>query len=264
MIAYGFADYLRLMWQLIRADLIVYRKGYFAKLIDYAIWVLISVVVLGYLMTDFGLDSRYGAFTAATMAGVAGVMSVYPCVANLVMDLEGERLISYHLTLPIPPYLIFVKQIVYESIATMAVGIFMLPLGMVCVYNQFDYSLISLPKFLLIFVVSAVFFSSFTLWIANFVKGIRNIEMIWTRIMFPLWFLGGFQFTWAGLYKKSPWFAYCSLANPFFYVTEGTRAAILGQPGSLNYWLCVGMLIVMTLLCGWWGITRLCKRLDTV
>lgn len=252
------------MWQLVCVDLKVFKKSYFTKLVDFAIWVSITVGVMGYLMTAFGLDPKFGAFTAATIAGVIGVMEVYPNVAGMVMDLEGERLISYPLTLPLPSWMVFLAHMIVISIKVMSIGIFVAPFGMLLVYNQFNYSLISVPKFLLIFVLAAMFFGAFTVFMVSRTRGMAYLGTVWTRIMFPLWFLGGFQFTWYALYNKVPAIAYLSLANPFFYITEGTRAAMLGQAGSLNYWFCVGMLVISTLACAWLGINRLCKKLDTV
>ena len=84
------------------------------------------------------------------------------------------------------------------------------------------------------------------------------------RFVYPLWFLGGFQYSWQVLYDFSPLFAYVSLLNPVLYVMEGTRAAILGQEGSLNFWLCILMLIFFTLLCGWHALKQLKRQLDYI
>lgn len=264
MLSYGFNDYLRIMYQLMCADFITFRKDYVNKLIDFMLWVVLTVVVFGYLMGSFGLDPHFGAFTAATMGGIGGIMEVYPRLSEMTMDLEGERLISYPLTLPLPSWMVFLKQILFYALSGGSVCVFVLPCAMALVYNQFDYSLVSVPKFALIFVISSCFFGAFTLFMISLVTRMSLLGSMWMRVLFPLWFLGGFQFSWQALYDKSPLFAYVSYANPFFYVTEGSRAAVLGQAGSMNYWLCVGMLALLTIACGWWGIVRLCKRLDVV
>ena len=66
------------------------------------------------------------------------------------------------------------------------------------------------------------------------------------------------------LQEVSPRIAYISLLNPMVYIMEGTRAAVLGQEGSLDFWVCVLMTLVFTILCTFDGIRRIKRRLDYV
>jgi ABC-type polysaccharide/polyol phosphate export permease len=66
------------------------------------------------------------------------------------------------------------------------------------------------------------------------------------------------------LADKSPWFAYASLINPQLYIMEGMRAAILGQTGYLNFWLCAGMTLFFSIICGAHAIVKIQRRLDFV
>ncbi len=91
-----------------------------------------------------------------------------------------------------------------------------------------------------------------------------KIGSMWIRVVFPLWMLGGFQFTWEMMYAKSPVLAYILLLNPFLYTTEGMRGAILGQAGSLPSSMCFVAGLFFATLYGAIGVWRLLKRLDAV
>ena len=92
----------------------------------------------------------------------------------------------------------------------------------------------------------------------------ERIETVWTRFIFPLWFLGGFQFSWQIVYGISKPLSYVMLANPVTYVMEGLRAATLGQAGYIHFWICVGMLCAFSIATGTLAYRGLKKRLDFV
>jgi ABC-type polysaccharide/polyol phosphate export permease len=84
------------------------------------------------------------------------------------------------------------------------------------------------------------------------------------RFVFPLWYLGAFQFSWAILYRIFPLGGILNLINPMVYVQESMRSALLGAEGYLPFWVSAGMLFFFIILFLWWGIVRLKKRLDFV
>ena len=43
------------------------------------------------------------------------------------------------------------------------------------------------------------------------------------RLVFPLWWLGGYTFSWQQAYALSPYFGYAALCNPLLYALEGVR-----------------------------------------
>ena len=91
-----------------------------------------------------------------------------------------------------------------------------------------------------------------------------KIRGMWMRVMFPMWMLGCFQFTWQLLYSKSPVLAYILLLNPFVYTMEGMRASVMGQAGSLPLPVCFTATLGFTLLLGYIAVRRIMKRLDCV
>lgn len=256
--------FLPLMWKLLQTDLEIFKQTIGDKLIDLFIWIVTMVLVTAYLMPSFGLTTEYTGFLVASLVASAGLFELYTSVTLLISDFEGNNVTSYYLTLPMPSYLIFIQKMVYYSINMAALGISVLPISKLLAWNTFDLSKLCIGKFLLIFMLTNIFYAAFTLWVTSRVKGMEQIGSVWMRFVYPLWFLGGFQYSWLVLYDFSPSLAYLSLINPMFYAMEGARAAVLGQEGSLNFWICSGMLFLFTILCTWQGIAQLKKRLDYI
>ena len=256
--------YLPLMGKLLQTDLELFKRTILDKLIDLSIWIVTMVAVTAYLMPSFGLSQGYTGFLIASLVASAGLFELYTSATNLVSDFYGDNITSYYVTLPMPSWLTFVEKIIYYTINCSVIGIVVLPLSKLLAWNSFSFAECSFPKFFLIFVLSNLFYGAFTIWIASKIPGLEMIGSVWMRFVYPLWFLGGFQYSWNVLYEYNPPLAYISLLNPITYAMEGHRAAILGQPGSLNFWVCVLMLLVFTLLFGWHGMKLLKKKLDYI
>lgn len=252
------------MGKLLRTDLELFKRTINDKLIDLCIWITTMVAVTAYLMPAFGLSPHYTGFLVASLVASAGLFELYTSATNLVSDFYGDNITSYYLTLPMPSWLAFLEKIIYYTINCSVIGIVVLPLSKLLAWNSFSFEQTSFPKFFLIFILSNLFYGAFTIWIASKVPGLEMIGSVWMRFVYPLWFLGGFQYSWNVLYEYNAPLAYLSLLNPIVYVMEGSRAAILGQAGSINFWICVLMLLLLTLLFGWHGMKLLKQKLDYV
>lgn len=247
----------RLVWR----DMAVFWPGFLGRLINGGLWAGITIVVFQYI--GFGDAVNLGLFMAAANAVSWGLFEVMENVARLISDLQGEKSISYALTLPLPQWMVFVRLAASNALQAMAIAIFILPMAKLLLWNNFDLARFSFGKFLLIFTLAHVFYGFFSLWLASMVKNLEAIGDIWMRVVFPLWFLGGYQFTWATFAVKSPMLAYASLAfNPLVYCFEGVRGAVLGQEGYLPFGWCCLALIFFTTLVGTIGTLRMMRRLD--
>jgi len=256
--------YLQTMQHLLHADLKTFKESFFAKTIDLFIWVACTIGVMGYIMPALGLSTDYGNFQLAGSIASAGLFEIFPHVMQMVGDIEGNNTISYQLTLPVPSWLILVKTILYYAICSTVLSIIMLPLGKLVLWNTFSLAHVSLMRFIVMIITSGILYGAITLLLAAWVKNMAGIGHVWTRCIFPLWFLGGFQFSWATLYGIAPTLAYMDLLNPIIYVMEGFRTALLGQEGNLPFWACVTVVLLMSVGASWWAIVQLKKRLDFV
>jgi len=258
------AHYATTLWYLLETDFKIFKRTITDKFIDLFIWILTMIWVTAYLLTAFGLDPAYSSFRIASLAASAGLFEVFPSASNMVADFEGDNITSYYLTLPVPSWLIFLRTIIFYSLNTMALGLFVVPISKLALWYRFDLSHFSLGKYALIFVLTNIFYAAFTLWIASRVMSMEKIGSVWMRFVYPIWFLGGFDYSLNVLREFSPALAHLSYINPMIYVMEGTRNAILGSQGSLNFWLCVMMITLFTVVFSWHGIARLKRRLDFI
>ena len=256
------SSYLNTMWYLLITEFQIFKRTIVDKIINLFIWIVTMMLVNSYLMPAFGLKHSYSEFIAASLVASAGLFELFPAIAGLVSDFTGNNIISFYLTLPIPSWLVFVRSIIFYAFNSAVMGIFVLPISKILLWNKFSLSELSLGKFLLIFILNNFFFASFVLWTTSRVMSIEKMQNVWMRFVYPLWYLGGFQYSLKVLYNFWPLLAYLTFLNPMMYIMEGTRATILGQEGSLNFWICVIMLFIFIILFSINSILRLKKQLD--
>jgi ABC-type polysaccharide/polyol phosphate export permease len=233
-------------------------------IINVYVWVLCSLLTMGYLMQSFGLASDYGLFMFGGMIGAIGIFEVYGSVTKNVMDFDGDQVISYYLTLPTRPWIIFGSMVCSYALVGIILSLLIIPFGALVLYDSAMLSAISWVKAVGIIVISNIFLGVFTLMITTHIKSILKMGNVWIRFIFPLWVLGCYQFSWSVVYKKSAFLAYVMLLNPFVFIMEGTRAAIIGQNGFLPWSVCCGVLCGVTVVMSLYTYRRLRTRLDFV
>jgi len=249
---------------LLYADLIVFKKEILNKIIDNAIVVVINLLVMGFILQRFGLQSNFGLMMVGGLIPMTLLFYAYPFVFTTVGDIEGPRTISYYLTLPIPSGLILLKNACSIALQGFMLIATIIPLAKLVLGSQLDLTAISWGWLLIMSALSSFFFGVFSLWVISMIKNMSMLSSVFSRFIFPLWMLGGFQFSWQSIHLTYPWFSYIALLNPFIYTTEGIRASIIGQEEFLPFWSCVVAIIFFTVC--FWCITykRLKKRLDFV
>ncbi len=249
---------------LILSDLIIFKQVFFGKFVDLTIWVVLTVIVTGYVMPLFGLANDFGTFQFAGILASIGLFELYSNIVDMVTDLEGDRIINYRLTLPIPSWLAITSKATYYFIIYFILAVSMLPVGKLSLWYQFDLTQVNYFKLLLIFISASGFYACFVLWVSSYIENMTKLGNVWSRYIFPMWFLGGFQFSWIKLYQALPSLGLINLFNPMIYITEAMRTAILGQQGYLNFWLCMLAITLFSGVCFALGMQALKKRLDFV
>ncbi len=255
--------YLDTCKNLVWADLCILKQNLLDKVIDIGIWVVLTIFVTGYIMPFFGL-ANFGPFQFGGVIAAIGLFELYSSVVDLVADLEGDRMINYNLTLPIPSVLALISKSFYYFLLYATLTTLMLPIGGACLWTQLDLMHVSYFKLALAILFQSMFYGCFVLWAGSVVANMSKLGTVWCRFIFPMWFMGGFQFSWLSLYNVVPVIAYINAINPMIYVTESTRAALLGQEGYANFWVCLVAITGFSALSLTLGIRNLKKRLDFV
>ncbi|NNM44041.1 MAG: ABC transporter permease [Chlamydiae bacterium] len=255
--------YILTICQLLRRDLLIYRREFLSKLFDNSFVLLTYLVVFGYFMPQFG-GGGYGPFILIGSIASFGFFDMVGKVSDMMFDIQGDRAISYTLTLPLPSSLLFLRMALYWAINSAVVSIFLIPIGKLILFSQFDLSKISVLKFILIYPLIHLFYGFFSLWMVGILKGIGTIAQLWVRVINPMYMFGTFFYSWHAVHSFSPVVAYLNLCNPMVFIMEGLRSACLGSEGYLPFWVSFLALLGFTILCGWDGIRRLKIRLDCV
>lgn len=258
------ANELRVFAQLLRRDLYVLRQSILGKMLNTTIWASIVVFSNHYVMPFLGMPTSYGKFMLAGGIVAQMLFQAMSEVSVTIEDLTGDKEITYSLGLALPAWLAFFRYAVKTAIQGLFMGIFAIPVAVVVMGKDFNFPFVSIPKMILMYGIQSLFFGCFAVWVASFTKDMQAYEDVWLRVTFPFWMLGCYTYSWMILFQAMPWLAYVCLLNPFTYAMEGLRAAVLGQPNFLNYWGCVGMLVLATAWFGYRGITSMIRRLDVL
>lgn len=251
----------KITMQLMRADMRLFLKDIKDKLIDALVWGSATLIVFTYIMPSFGLKG-FGLFQAASVLISVIGFETYNQLFMIVMNLEQRKYFFYLFTLPIPAACIFFQKIMLYTINSTMLSFFMIPLSKLILMDQMNCGTINWPLLLLAIVVSAFFFSCFLIFMVGFIHKTSQVEHMFMRVVFPLWFFGGFQFSWQTLFNINKYAACGALLSPYTYATEAVRSAIFGQQGYLPYWNSIAIMFVGALLLAMIGYKRLKRRLD--
>ncbi len=255
---------LRVFGWLLWSDVRFIWKDFFANLLDAIMWPIFIILINGYIITELGMPADYGAFTAVSMIVIMGAYNAWAGSMLIAADLSGDQTISYELTLPLPYWMVWIKNGLYLSIKAATFNIVPLILGKLFLGDLFDLSNMSVMHFVIIYTVASLFFGMFALWSTVITKTAEGHTRLELRLIGPMFFANGWSASWAIMYKASPLFGVLVRCLPWIYAYEGCRAAILGQQGYLNIWVCVGMLVFFIVLITGMSVWLFKRRMDCV
>lgn len=255
---------LKTFWALFYKDVITFKSDYWRVTLDSLFWSTFVLTPALFFLPAMGMPQDFGRFLLVVIPFVWGIFDITTHCTDLISDITGEKTIQYQLTLPIKQWLVFFKIGIANAYRSFIGSLFILPIGALYIY--FAKGLVFSPKGLLkyyfLLILTNIFCGFFGLFITSFMTKVADLRNIRMRIIFPMWFLAGFNNSWGLMHSVAPKMAYFSLLSPFVYVMEGARAALLGQDGFINYWVCLSVISVSTVFVAVVGIKRLQKRLD--
>lgn len=253
---------MRIFAQLIRRDLVVFRKKYIGKMIDMLITFVVWVTVFGYLLPLLGMESNYGIFIMVGAIASFGIFDVIGQASEVIFDIQGDRTISYLLLLPLPSFAIFSYMVVSWAIQSALIALPLYLIGKLIFWDTFILGDITWHHLIPAFVTVNLFFGSFALWIIAALPNLRDVTRLYFRFINPLFLLGCYFTPWATYFKISPAIGYLLLLDPLSHVMEIMRASIIGQSGYLPFWLSFCALWVFIFACTAHATRRLRRQLD--
>lgn len=253
-----------IFFQLFRRDLIAFKREFLSKLFDTAFLLFTQLVVFGYFFPAAGVGKSFGAFMLVSAMTSFGFFDLVGKISTLIADIEGEKTISYSLTLPASSSSIFLHIAGCWAMRAAMISFFILPLGKIILLDHFSISQISFLKLIPMFITINFFYGVFGLWLTSLLKRGGQLSLIWIRVINPLVMFGGYFYNWRTVYDFSPTAATIMLINPLLYAMEGMRSAILGGRDTLPYLLSLVILWIFSLFFGWQAVRKLKKRMDCV
>lgn len=255
---------LNTFWQIIFREILIFCKLMGSKLVDLTIITSSNILVFTFLMPFFGVKSTYGPFIVVGLIGILPLFEVIPRTTNLISDITSNKKISYFLTLPLPSNYILAAIPLGWAACGFIYSIFILPIAKLILYKQFDLSQFSFIKFIIGFISIQIMYGFLALFLTSLIKDLKYISWIWSRVVNPLFMLGGYFYSWMSINSISHALGVINLFNPVMLSCEALRASILGQNNYLNFWLATLGILIFAALFAYLGITRLKKRLDCV
>ena len=257
--------YFDVFYQMLSRELLIFRRQYVGKAFDCTFMFFNFVLVFGYFLPRASSGPAWGPFMYVGSLATFGLMeAVNARVAETISDINGDRTINYLLTMPIPSSLAFMAKAVSWAVIVFLLALILFPVGKLVIFNQFDMRQVSYGKLALMYCTLNIFYGFFALWLSGVFQKINDLGRLWCRVINPVFMFGAFFYSFKDAYQFSPLIARITLINPMVYITEGMRAAMLGQEGSLNFWLCLGVTWGFIIACGLHGIARLRRTLDCV
>lgn len=252
--------FLWLLWRDIRA----LRKTFFNQWFDYTCTLSLVVLFNDNVMPTFGLPATFGVYMFISQAIASVLWVISGDAGTWAYDIHGPKAISYELTLPISHRLVYLKYAAAYAIKAMAINLASMPVAALCIVKNINFSAISPIKFLIAYVLSALFFALFNLCIVVLYNTVESYNHFWMRWGMVIWMFSGLFAPWYITYKSSVYAGYATLLNPFVYVYEAAHAAFMGQAQFINFWACTVAMIGFGILFAIGGLYLFKKRLDCV
>lgn len=255
---------LRVAGWLLWCDVQLILKDWWNNTLNSIFWPVVLIVANGYVLPKMGMAADYGAFIAISMLIIMASFTAWSAANVLAADFETTRSINYELTLPLPYWMIHAKIVLAFALKAAVFNVMSLIIGKIILLNTFSFTNFNLLKFVFIYGTACIFFAAFAVWAAAFAGSVERFMNLELRVTGPLFFICGYSFSWHVLNAISPVMAIVMLLTPWIYAYEGVRVAILGQAGYLDYWICVGALMLFIGIFGALGLWLFKKRLDCI
>lgn len=227
---------LKIWWNLLRRDLLVLRRSLRTKAINIGIITITNLLVFAYFIPGLSVNQKYGAFIFYGAILIFGFFDIVSRVTDTLADVSGDNALSYMLVIPITPFLVFIELITYWASSTAVLGIIMIPLGKLILWNEVILMDISWVRFIPAFFTSCMLFGAFALWLISVIQRIEEVTSLWFRVINPLFMFGTYFFSWYDGFNQSAIIGYIMLVNPLVYAMEAVRSAALGPSNYIPFW----------------------------
>ncbi|MDP3889509.1 MAG: ABC transporter permease [bacterium] len=254
----------RVFMALLHRDLKMFKQKFRSVFIDSICVLLVEIVLFNNLLPHFGMPREI--IAPAYLGSVVGFLFFlgYSQATRLVFDIEYDRFIDYHLSLPLSIYWLFTEYVTFLIIESLTITLPLVTLGIILLGDNFRMVTPNFGLFILMYLLMLIFFALLFAWISFHYNADFFYNHLWPRRLSPFFNVSAIFFSWKGIYTLSPTISYLLLANPITYLAEGLRATLLNKDDYLSIYLCFGVMIIFTLPLFFLLARSIKKRLDPV
>ncbi len=189
-------------FELIKKETLAFFKNFSNDFIDCVIATTTWVGVFAYLMKGTGINESYGFFILiGSFAGNGLYISAGYCF--ILAQKINNKQISNYLNLPVNSFFYFISFSISTAIKVFIMEISILPIGKLLLWNKFNLANFCFIKFILISIITSIFYGFFSLWLSSFVKDLENSGWVWTRVISPIYMFCGYFSTWESVFQTN-------------------------------------------------------------
>lgn len=181
----------------------------------------------------------------------------------LLFDFEHNRFIDYQITV-LNPRLVLLERILFNTLFTFLLMAPFYLVSKLLLGSKFVTATTSWPSLFAMLFLGSLTAASYHILAMCVLPNSNMFLRLWARVSSPLFLLGGFAAPWKVLFEVSPAIARLMLCNPFMYISEGIRQAIIGGPQFFSLPLCMSMLVCFSALFYSAALWFFKKRLDHI
>ena len=207
---------------------------------------LFLLFVFGKILTELGY-ARHG-YASLLFPGIValtvGLTGLQSTALPLVIDFSFSKEIEDRLLAPMPTWAVAVEKMVFSALRALVAAAVMFPVG-IWVLGSIPWRASALPLVVTVLVLGALVGSAMGLTMGTLVPPNR-INVMFALVLTPLLFTGCSQYPWPSL-SHLRWFQVITAVNPYTYISEGMRAALVPTVPHMHPWVCVtGLLVALT------------------
>ena len=259
--------YFLIMRALLHRDLMALRIKLPGLLIDSFILLGIQVLNFGYFYPFLGLPTNY---IAPLFIGTGIVEFLFQsgfAFADELMEKIPHKqttVMEYHLTLPLPKWLLFTEYLIYFMIEKIIITLPLIVGGTYLLRDRFADATGSFVLFGLMYLLVVFFVGIFFMMLAFMYEYEWFKDNVWSRRLSWFFNFSAIYLLWHVVNGISPFFGTILLCNPFTHAAEGLRSALLGGSLYLPLSITVPALCIASLICIRLLKAAIIKRLDPV
>lgn len=237
------AIFLQLLWR----DFYVFRKRIGRYAINYClIFPILNIATFGYIQPGVYFGPGHSKLSIILLLGIFTLSITSLCftiISPFLFDVEADRYIDYQLMI-LPGRLLALEMILFPACVASLISLPFFPLARILLPTYFASVHPTWSALLLVLFCICLCCSAYIMAAMCVIKNSHSIRLFWLRCNWPLLALGGFWIPWATLKEFYAPLAYLCLLNPFTYITEGMRSALIGSDQFIPYQICIIALLL--------------------